>query len=45
MIDLNQNVRYIKGVGPSRVEVLKKINVPLEICHCGIILAVNRKQG
>ena len=27
MIDLNQNVRYIKGVGPSRIEVLSKLNI------------------
>lgn len=27
MIDLNQNVRFIKGVGPNRVEILNKLNV------------------
>lgn len=27
MIDLNQNVRFIKGVGPSRVEILNKLNI------------------
>ena len=25
MIDLKQNIQYIKGVGPSRVELLNKI--------------------
>ncbi len=27
MVDLEQNIRYIKGVGPSRVEVLNKLNL------------------
>ena len=27
MVDLNQNVSSIKGVGPSRVEILKKLNI------------------
>lgn len=27
MLDLNQDVCYIKGVGPSRLEILKKLNI------------------
>ncbi len=27
MVDLEQDVRFIKGVGPSRVEILKKLNI------------------
>ena len=27
MIDLNQNVRFIKGVGPNRIEILNKLNI------------------
>ena len=26
MVDLEMGVRFIKGVGPSRVEILKKLN-------------------
>lgn len=27
MVDLNKNVQYIKGVGPSRVTLLKKLGI------------------
>ena len=27
MVDLNQNVSKVIGVGPSRVEILKKLNI------------------
>ena len=27
MVDLDKEVRFIKGVGPSRVEILKKLNI------------------
>ena len=27
MVDLNKNVQYIKGVGPNRVTLLKKLEI------------------
>ena len=27
MVDLNKNVQYIKGVGPSRVTLLRKLEI------------------
>ena len=27
MIDLKQNIQFIKGVGPARVELLKKMGI------------------
>ena len=27
MIDLNQDVKYVKGVGPNRVKLLNKLNI------------------